>query len=110
MMGWLLTTIYLAGTGTGILGVIALQTLRRTCAHHLQHRQRAIQELGAIQVHEEAPDLVEDDRITCPQCWEGKHPGQLWPMRSYAPCHEHTNEQPGAADEDQPSTEVALQH
>jgi hypothetical protein len=110
MNGWLLMTTYLAGTGTGILGATALHALRQKYMDHLQRQQSAIQELGAIEAHEEQPDQIEDDRIGCPLCWENRHPGQLWPMRSYVPCREHTSEQPGAADEDYQSAEVALQH
>jgi hypothetical protein len=107
MIGWMLTTIYLAGTGTGILGVTAFHALRRKYTDHLQHRQGAIQE---IQAYEEQPDQIEDDRIVCPHCWEGRHPGQLWSMRSYAPCLEHISERQGLAEEDQHSREVALYH
>src|SRR5450759_3375093 len=107
MIGWMLTTIYLAGTGTGILGVTAFHALRRKYTDHLQQHQRAIQELRAIEAHEEEPDQIEDDRITCPQCWEDRHPGQIWPMRSYVPCLEHTSERPSLAKEDQHSREGA---
>lgn len=110
MIGWMLTTIYLAGTGTGILGVTAFHTLRRKYTDHLQHQQRAIQEIQALHAYKEQPDQIEDDRITCPHCWEDRHPGQLWPMRSYAPCLKHISERQGLAEEDQHSREVALYH
>ena len=52
MIGWMLTTIYLAGTGTGILGVTAFHTLRRKYTNHLQHQQRASLENQALQAYE----------------------------------------------------------
>jgi hypothetical protein len=35
------------------------------------------------------PMHVADDRITCPVCWEAKHPGHRWPFQIGIYCRIH---------------------
>jgi hypothetical protein len=80
---------FLLGTTDMFLIAIARTRIARALARRRKRRAKARQEAAALQAHEEAPIEVEDDRIACPLCWEGRHPGQHWPFRRYIACRDH---------------------
>jgi hypothetical protein len=91
----ILLTVFVFGMIAGLLFAVLISYLLWIIEDFVRKRAQTTEIAEQIHAHEEQPVEVDDERITCPSCWERRHPGHQWPFVAWDSwCPEHLFAEP----------------
>src|SRR5450755_467658 len=81
-----LAASFLFGTVAGLLLAAWIIYLHWMIERHMQRQGSTIRGHAAL---EEAALEIDEDKMLCAVCWEGRHPGKEWSFQRRSFCREH---------------------